>query len=198
MVIEQQQWSAKTGWTARGKAGDIGESARVAFLFGAANLIKQSGAFERCERMYPNAHRLGCSTAGEILGTNVSRDTVAITTLAFAKTDVAVARVDVPSPDGSFEAGQRLIRLLEPRGLRHVFVVSEVLHVDANLVMHGINAALPAGVTVSGGFSADGDRQQVSHIWCNGDPAQSSIAALGFYGDHLKVGSAATGLWGQF
>ena len=56
----------------------------------------------------------------------------------------------------------------------------------------------PRGATVSGGFSADGDRQQLSHIWCDGDPEQSSMVALGLYGDHLRVGSAATGLWGQF
>ena len=102
--------------------------------------------------MYPNAHRLGCSTAGEILGTTVSRDTVAITALAFAKTAVAVARVDVPDLEESFEAGKRLIQSLEPRGLKHIFVLSEVLQVDASQVMNGINSALPGGVTVSRGL----------------------------------------------
>ena len=198
MLIEQQQWSAKTGWVARSQVSGLGESAQVALLFGAATLIKQSEAFERCRRMYPKAHLVGCSTAGEIMGTNISRDTVAITAVAFAKTRVAVARVDLPNPEASFEAGAKLVRLLDPSGLRHIFVISEVLKVDASQVMNGINSALPVGVTVSGGFSADGDRQQISHIWCNGGPAQSSAAALGFYGDHLKIGTAVTGLWGQF
>ena len=175
-----------------------GESAQVAFLFGAAALIKQSDGFERCRQMYPNAHLLGCSTAGEIMGTNMRRDTVAITAVAFAKARVEVARVDLPNPAGSFEAGASLVRALDPSGLRHIFVISEVLQVDASQVMNGINSAVPAGVTVSGGFSADGDRQQISHIWCNGGPAQSSAAALGLYGDHLKIGMAVTGLWGQF
>ena len=198
MIIEQQQWSEKAGWTGRGEAPSLGETAQVAFLFGSAGFIKQSDAFERCAEVYPHAHLLGCSTAGEIIDTNVSRDTVAITALAFARTGVSVARVDVPGPEGSFEAGQKLIRSLDPDGLKHVLVISEVLQVDASQVMNGINAALPGGVSLSGGFSADGDRQQISHIWCNGGPAQSSVAALGFYGDHLKIGSAATGLWGQF
>ena len=91
-----------------------------------------------------------------------------------------------------------LVRSMDPNGLKHLFVISEVLQVDASEVVNGINAALPPGVSVSGGFSADGDRQQISHVWCDGDPEQSSILALGFYGDHVKVGSAATGLWGQF
>ena len=123
---------------------------------------------------------------------------MAITAVAFDSTPVAVARVGLRTPGESFEAGEKLIRSLDADGLRHVFVISEVLQVDASEVVNGINSALPEGVTVSGGFSADGDRQQVSHVWCNGAPEQSTVAALGFYGDHLKVGSAATGLWGQF
>ncbi len=198
MIVEQQQWTAQTGWAARGEVRALGESAQVAFLFGAAALIKQSEAFERCRQMYPKAHLLGCSTAGEIMGTNMRRDTVAITAVAFAKTRIEVARIDALNPEGSFEAGANLVRALDPAGLRHIFVISEVLQVDASQVMNGINSALHGGVTVSGGFSADGDRQQISHVWCNGGPVQSSAAALGFYGDQLKIGTAVTGLWGQF
>ncbi len=198
MRIEQLHWSTKTGWTPEAAASTLGESAQVAFLFGSAALIKASESFELCRRIYPNAHLLGCSTAGEIQGTTVRQETVSVTGVAFKHTPVAVARVDLREPGESFEAGQKLVRSLDPDGLRHVFVISEVLQVDASEVMNGINSVLPAGVTVSGGFSADGDRQQVSHIWCNGAPGQSSVAALGFYGDHLRIGSAATGLWGQF
>lgn len=198
MNIEQLQWSAKSGWPQAVNTYAPRESVQVAFLFGSANLIKASEAFQLCRRLYPKAHLVGCSTAGEIQDTNLSQDTVMVTAVAFQKTSVAVARIDLRSPGESFEAGQRLIRALDPNGLRHVFVISEVLQVDASDVIEGINSVLPPGVTVSGGFSADGDRQQVSHIWCNGDPGQSSVAALGFYGDHLRVGSAATGLWGRF
>ncbi len=198
MKVEQLQWSAQGGWPAAATSSALGESAQVAFLFGSASLIKASQSFDLCRRIYPTAHLLGCSTAGEIQGTNVSQETVAVTAVAFENTPVAVARVELRSTGDSFEAGRTLIRSLDPEGLKHVFVISEVLQVDANEVVKGINSALPDGVTVSGGFSADGDRQQVSHIWCDGAPEQSSVAALGFYGDHLKVGSAATGLWGQF
>ncbi len=198
MIVEQQQWTAQTGWTMRSEVQRLEESAQVAFIFGAAALIEQSEAFDRCKRMYPKAHRMGCSTAGEIMGTNMRRDTVAITAIAFARTRIEVARVDLRSAETSFEAGANLVRALDPSGLRHIFVISEVLQVDASQLLQGINSARPQGVTVSGGFSADGDRQQISHVWCNGDPAQSSVAALGLYGDRLRIGLAVTGLWGQF
>ena len=198
MKIEQVTWSEATDWRFESGESRLGGRAQVVFLFGSAARIKASRAFELCQRTYPNAHVLGCSTAGQIQGTEVSLDSVAITALEFERTPVAVARVSMDGPEESFQAGQKLIRSLDPHGLRHVFVLSEVLQVDANAVIAGINIAIPPGVTVSGGFSADGDRQQLSHVWCDGDPVQSSIAALGLYGDNLKVGSAATGLWGQF
>jgi hypothetical protein len=198
LKIEQLQWSAETGWVPGIERSSLGESAQVVFLFGSAGLMKASESFELCRRAYTNAHLLGCSTAGEILGTNLRRDTVAVTAVSFASTAVKVARVELRGQGDSLAAGEELIRSLDPGGLKHVFIISEVLQVDASDLVDGINRALPPGVTLSGGFSADGDRQQVSHIWCNGAPEQSSVAALGFYGDHLRIGSAATGLWGQF
>ena len=198
MKIEQQMWSQATGWRYEPGSARIGKEAQVVLLFGSAQRIKASRSFEVCRGLYPGAHVLGCSTAGQIHGTNVSLDTVAITALAFERTPIAVARVKMDGPGESFAAGQKLIRSLPAEGLRYVLVLSEVIQVDANQVVAGINAAIPAGATVSGGFSADGDRQQLSHIWCDGDPEQSSVVAVGLYGDHLRVGSAATGLWGQF
>ena len=198
MKIEQLQWSAETGWVPGLEHSSIGESAQVVFLFGSASLMKASESFELCRRVYPNAHLLGCSTAGEILGTNLRRDTVAVTAVSFANTAVKVARVELRGQGNSLQPARNSSGSLDPNGLKHVFIISEVLQVDASDLVDGINRALPPGATLSGGFSADGDRQQVSHIWCNGAPEQSSVAALGFYGDHLRIGSAATGLWGQF
>ncbi len=191
------QWAPSEGWRVPDSLG-LGRAAQVVFLFGSAALIKASGAFEVCRKAYPRAHVLGSSTAGEIHGTDVRLDTVAITAIGFAHTPVAVARVGVRDERESFEAGAKLIGSFDPAGLKHLFVLSEVLKLDASDVIRGINSALPPGVGVSGGFSADGDKQEVSYIWCDGDPAESSIAALGLYGDHIRVGAAATGLWGQF
>ncbi|MBS1873756.1 MAG: FIST C-terminal domain-containing protein [Acidobacteria bacterium] len=198
MNIEHMTWSENAGWRSEPETPVLGEQAQIVLLFGAANRMRASRAFELCKQHYPKAHVLGCSTAGQIQGTDVTLDTVALTAIAFEHTPVKVARVRMNGPEDSFEAGRTLVQSLPAEGLRHVLVLSEVIQVDANQVVAGINAALPPGVTVSGGFSADGDRQQLSHIWCDGDPEQSSVAAIGLYGNRVRVGSAATGLWGQF
>jgi hypothetical protein len=198
MKIEQTQWSTASGWRGAIASPTLGPSAQVAFLFGTPAAMKASRSLELCRKSYPNAHRFGCTTAGEIQGTEVRDDTVAMTAVAFDATHVAAAKVGIRNAAGSFEAGQKLVRSLDPTGLRHLFVLSEGLQVNGSELVNGINAALPDGVTVSGGFAADGDRLRETLVWCDGEPEQRAAAALGFYGDRLQVGSVATGLWGQF
>ena len=198
MNIEQMQWSADTGWREGVAAPTLGRSAQMVLVFGTPDAMKASQSLELCRKGYPNAHVFGCTTAGEIQGTDVRNDTVAITAVAFDSTQVAAVRVGIPSAGESFEAGETLIRSIEPRGLRHVFVLSEGLQVNGSELVRGINHALPSGVTFSGGFAGDGDRLQETRIWCDGEQEQRSVAALGFYGDRLKVAATATGLWGQF
>ena len=53
-------------------------------------------------------------------------------------------------------------------------------------------------MTVTGGFAGDGNRLQRTAVWCDSEPRGSTVAALGFYGDRLKVGFGVTGGWGPF
>jgi hypothetical protein len=78
--------------------------------------------------------------------------------------------------------------------LRHVFLLSEGLHVNASDLVDGLGSALPPGVTASGGLASDGNRFERTFVWCNSEPREQMVAALGFYGDRLKVNVAASGL----
>lgn len=197
MKIEQYQWSASRGWEPE-MTGRFGRAAQVVFLFGNARLIQAQRCASLVRKIYPEAHLFGCSTGGEIQGARVGDDTLALTAVAFEHTRINVGRVAIAGPEASFEAGARLIGQFDPAGLRHVFVLSEGLLVNGSDFVGGINSALPAGVTTSGGFAADGDRLQTTYVWCDGEPQQSAAVALGFYGDRLKVGVSATGGWGPF
>jgi hypothetical protein len=43
-------------------------------------------------------------------------------------------------------------------GLRHVFVLSDGLHVNGTDLVRGLNGELPADVVVTGGLAGDGAR----------------------------------------
>ena len=200
MKTEQWQWSASKGWKpgVLSETATLGTSAQTVLLFGSTSDLEAGRCFDVVRTVYPNAHIFGCTTGGEIYGTRVTDSTVTVTAIAFEHGHVAAAHVHIPSIDRSFEAGAQLAQSLDSSGLRHIFVLSEGLLVNASELVRGINSALPAEVTVSGGFAADGNRWMETHVWCDGAPEQSSVVALGFYGDRLRVGlSVGTG-WDPF
>jgi hypothetical protein len=64
--------------------------------------------------------------------------------------------------------------------------------------VRGLTHHLPAGVTVTGGLSADGDRFQETFVFYDGQPQRDAVAAIGLYGHHLKVGYGSLGGWDPF
>ena len=198
MKIKQCQWSAEKGWEPSLSSTKLGSAVQVVLLFGGVKLINANGCMDAVRQAYPGACLFGCSTAGEIHDTFVRDDTIALTALALEHTQVVTAQVRIDGAERSFEAGQNLARQFDPRGLRHVFVLSEGLLVNASELVNGMNSILPADVKASGGCAGDGNRMQQTFVWCNGEPQQSAAVALGFYGDRLRVGSCAIGGWSPF
>jgi len=149
-------------------------------------------------RRYPGASFLGCSTAGEICGTEVTDDSLVATAVQLESARIKGDRIRVTDSSESYEAGKTLARGLTAADLVHVFVLSDGLNVNGSELVKGLVSQLPPHVTVTGGLSGDGDRfQETAVIW--NDAAEShSIAALGFYGDALKVGYASLGGWDPF
>lgn len=197
MKIEQFQWTPQTKWKPGLSSVRLGDAAQVVFLFGNVKELS-NGAREIVRRAYPNACLFGCSTSGEIQGASVRDDTLALTALAFEHTRSATAHVRIDNLEESFDAGARLVGQLNPSGLRHMVVLSDGLKVNASELVNGINSVLPPGVTVSGGCAGDGNRLQTTFVWVDGEPHQSAVVALGFYGERLRVGVSAVGGWNPF
>jgi hypothetical protein len=167
-------------------------------LFGGVEQVRASECFAWVRANYPRAHLVGCTTAGQIHGPRVLDETLSLTAISFAHTRIAMARARVDGVADSSAAGARLARALDPMGLTHVFVLSEGLNVNASELVSGIDGALPAHVTVSGGFAGDGDRLEATHVWANGPPEGVAVVALGFYGERLRIGVSAIGGWRPF
>jgi len=198
MKVEQRLWSREAGWQPGFDETSLGEQAQLVLLFGAVEDAATSECFARVRKSYPGAHVIGCTTAGQIQDARVLDGTIALTAVAFEHTRVELVRTSIASVDHSAEAGAELARALAPEGLRHVFVLSEGLKVNASELVRGIDAALPPGVTVSGGCAGDGNRLETTHVWGNGPPEQAAVVGLGFYGERLQVGVSAIGGWRPF
>jgi hypothetical protein len=198
MRVEQRLWSRASGWQPGFDGPTLGASAQLVLVFGSVEDIRSSECLERIRASYPEAHVVGCSTAGQIHDARVTDLTITLTAVSFEHTRVQLVRAPIESVAASFKAGEQLARALDPQGLKHVFVLSEGLKVNASELVHGIDSALPAEVTVSGGCAADGNRLETTYVWADGPPEESAVVGLGFYGERLQVGVSAIGGWRPF
>ncbi len=105
---------------------------------------------------WPAAAIIGCSTAGQICGTEVSDTGVVATAVHFEHTVVQAATAPVTAGD-SAAAGVALARTLAGPDLVHVLVISEGLDINGEALVRGLGEHLPASVSVTGGLSADGE-----------------------------------------
>ncbi|HEX3850340.1 MAG TPA: FIST N-terminal domain-containing protein, partial [Polyangiaceae bacterium] len=198
MEVEQRLWSREGGWQPNFEQPTLGARAQLVLLFGNVDHVRESECFERVRACYPRARVVGCTTAGQIHDARVTDGTITLTAIGFEHTRVALVHARLENVADSFDAGQRLARALDPEGLRHVFVLSEGLKVNASELVLGIDSALPVQVTVSGGCAADGNRLETTHVWGDGPPQEAAVVGLGFYGERLQIGVSAIGGWRPF
>lgn len=197
MRIEQRKWTRIGGWASQAE-GDLGESAQLVLVFGATPVLRGQRLLEEIKERYPAAHILGCSSAGEICGTQVSDDSVVSTAMCFEHTRFTGAQVGLSEVEDSFRAGERLAQSLDPAELVHVLVLSDGLRVNGSDLVRGLTSNLPDTVTITGGLAGDGERFQETLVLWDDDPKEHAIAALGFYGNRLRVGYGSLGGWDPF
>lgn len=197
MQVEQSTWTAGRGWSPR-PVGQLGERAQLALIFAAPEILIQPGLLADVRAAYPNAHLLGCSTAGEISGTAVADDSLTVTAVAFEHSRVVGTRVEVSDPAQSFAAGVQLIGQLPLEDLVHVFVLSDGLGVNGSELVRGITSRLPSHITATGGLSGDGSRFAATYVVGDDAPRSNVVAAVGLYGSRLHVGYGSLGGWDSF
>jgi hypothetical protein len=196
MKVEQRTWTAANGWAEPKNA--LNGSTDLVLAFGPSAMMRDPMAWEKLKSEYPSARLIGCSTAGEIQGTRVADDVLAVTAIDFERTELRSVRTELSGQDDSFAAGQRLAESLLGNDLAHVLVLSEGLRVNGSELTRGLTGSLPEGVCVTGGLSADDARFEQTFVFLDGPAKQNTVAAIGFYGKHLKVGFGSVGGWEPF
>lgn len=203
MRIEQCRWTAVKGWEPA-PPGGLAEPPQLVLIFGSGDLLRGSEPCREARGAYPDAHWLGCSTAGDIFDTEVSDDSLVVTAIHFERTRIQARRTDIAGPADSFAAGERLGSALPQDDLVHVFLLSDGLNVNGSELVEGIARRLPPNVTVTGGLSGDGPRFKETLVIANAADAADAAAApctvavVGLYGPGLAVGFGSLGGWDAF
>ncbi|MHB8578551.1 MAG: FIST signal transduction protein [Ignavibacteriaceae bacterium] len=184
------------------------ESAQLLFVFGAPNIINNTSLIEAAKKFCPNAYIFGCSTAGEIYGTQVLDNTLIATTVHFENSQVKGWQMNIEKAEDSYITGETLsneiphsIPSLIPDKedkLIHVLVLSDGLNINGSDLVRGLLKNLPAEVTVTGGLAGDGESFKETFVISNGLPQKNSVAILGLFGEKLKIGYGSLGGWDPF
>ncbi len=166
--------------------------------FAAPRFFADAGFAPWLARAFPGARRLAVSTAGEISGQGVGRDSAVITALHFERAGFRVAQTGLVDMDDSRAAGERLAAQLPAEGLRAVFLLSQGVHVNGSELIAGVVSVLGKGVPVTGGLA--GDQGAFARTWALLDDAVSDrlMLALGFYGEALDFAHGCFGGWQSF
>ncbi len=197
MKTVQLQWSDNKSWdlsslnTLKGKPHLV-----LAFWSALDDVVDVQ--FTALTKAYPDAVIIGCSTAGEILGTQVMDGQLIATAIRFAHSRVAGQMVRINDYPDSRAAGTRLAELLDHEGLVHVLVFSDGLEVNGSDLARGLTNGLPNTVTVTGGLAADSNKFQSTRVLWGEKAEPGIIAVVGLYGDKLKIGHGSKGGWNSF
>lgn len=197
MRTVQLRWSERAGWGTR-PIEALDDSPDLVLMFGSRTALQNTALFDSVLLATGNGLLFGCSTAGEICGTQVWDDTLCVTAIWFESTRVVGTQTTVKTSHDSYLAGCGLASGLDHEGLTHVLVLSDGLHVNGSALVSGLRDTLPTDVTITGGLSGDGDRFQETLVFLGNHPHSKGIAAVGLYGDRLRVGYGSMGGWDPF
>lgn len=195
MQTEQLCWSSESGWNH--EKSSLAQASLV-LVFGSPAALSRRGALGELHRLYPGAHIVGCSTAGEIAGIHVMDDSLVATAVRFRSSRIEVAKAAMSAGQSDVELGASLAAMLPTSELAHVLVFSDGTHVNGSALVHGMLDKLPKGVQVTGGLAGDGARFERTFIMADAEAADRSVTAIGFYGHDLRVGYGSLGGWDPF
>ena len=178
--------------------GALDSAGTVLFIFAGTRCPVLEKALGDLRLQFRLAHWIGCSTAGEILGATLADDSVAVAIVRFDTARVRSLQEKIDPENGAFEAGRNIARSLSGPDLKGIFVLADGLAVNGSALAAGLAAELPAGLPVSGGLAADGDRFGQTWVIVDRAPQAEHVVAVGFYGDSVGMACNHRGGWDVF
>ena len=199
MILEQLSWTPFHKWQTKLSQTTDNFNPQLVFVFGSLKVLAEIELIKELQARYPLSQLIGCSTSGEIVGTEVNDNSLAVTAIFFEKTMLQFSFLELEESIDSFKIASQLVSPLISNSLRHLLVLSDGLNVNGSELVRGFREMLPDSVSLTGGLAGDGsDFVETFVIDQQGFPRTKLIAAIGFYGDSIQVGYGSFGGWDSF
>jgi len=197
MDMQTFTFDQDSGWSLD-KFPELDSTRTLVLVFGASGYKANQGPIADVAKAYPQSVIAGCSTSGEIFGSEINDDSLSVAVVRFHDSTLKWVSRAVDNSAESLNAGQQLAGELNGDGLRSVMVLSDGLSVNGSELVKGINSVLGDDVVVTGGLAGDGDRFESTWVIKDGRPTSGVISAVGIYGNKLRIGHGSKGGWDIF
>lgn len=194
MYVQPLSWNVVKGWSPNG----LDRDADLVLYFGTRSVLEDGARFAELRAKFPSAHLVGCSTGGQICDDNITDDDIVAVSLRFGATKLRVTQASTSGQRDSHRCGAAIGEALRAEGLAGIFVLSDGLHVNGSELVAGIAAAVGLRVPLTGGLAGDDARFEQTLVGADCAPAHGNIAAIGFYGNALRLGHGSAGGWDEF
>ncbi len=164
-----------------------------------AHFAAGNGALaQRLTEAFPDAIRVGASTAGEITAAGVAEDSLVVTAVQFDRIGLRTATTDLADMADSRAAGRRLATQLADPELKAVILLSQGVGVNGSDLIAGASAVLGPGVPLTGGLAADNGAFAQTWTLHNHRVSDRMLVAVGLYGDAVGFAHGSFGGWQSF
>jgi len=195
MEVSKHRYSTVSGWdNPFNPAMDSASTLLIAFAAARPD-ARLNVELENLHKTFPQSIILGCSSSGEIYQDELLDDSIVVTVMQFNNTRLKLVQTDISSAEQSTAAGNRLAEKLNADDLAAVFTLTDGLLVNGSAYVAALSASLPEHVTITGGLAGDEDRFEKTWIIFDGIIQSGKVAAVGFYGNHIKVAHGSRGGW---
>ncbi|GAA0711144.1 FIST C-terminal domain-containing protein [Aquimarina litoralis] len=197
MKIQQYERNGQGEWVATQSYTEKLQNPLV-LVFGNRFILEKEPILEEVSELFGTSEIIIGSSAGEILGGNVSDNTISLTAIEFERSAIKLSRQNILDNDkNTFETGKKLAAGLPADNLKHIFIVSEGSFVNGSALIDGIEEVYK-DIPCTGGLCGDDARFEKTLVGYNEKPKEGEIVAVGFYGDTLQITSAQYGGWNPF
>ena len=153
---------------------------QLVLVFGAVVRFNDPALPAALSLAFPDSELAGCTTAGEISHEGVTDGHVVIVAVHFDDPALQVAVTELDGMADSHAAGARLAQQLTATGLHNVLVLGQGVGINGSALIDGLQAALPAGVILSGGLAGDAAAFSKSFILSRQGVSCRQVMAIGF------------------
>ncbi|MDY0781510.1 FIST signal transduction protein [Tenacibaculum sp. IB213877] len=172
----------------------------LVLVFGNRYALENVTIYKEIKQKFPDGHIVFGSTSGEILSNAVYENSLTLTAIEFEKSRFTVTTENILNHNkDAKEAGASLVKKINKKKLKHLFIISEGSFVNGSDLIQGVESDLTNNeIAITGGLCGDDARFEKTLASYNENPKEGEIVAIAFYGDTLEFSFANYGGWSRF